>query len=245
MLGAAVLLGAWATALGVAFPGVAWAAPDRAAGRSAAVGGLHLEVPQRPSRPALEMGPGAPGVGMGDADRAAASAPVGRGPGKGRPEAGLPPPSWAPGQQKKAVRAASGPPGPEPSLQSPPRPPRRSLNASLGLGPPTYYTLVVSPLGAAPARASAGGSSSNGSSSSQPSGQSPAQVAPRGLVEQLQLSAGAWPGLSVKAATSLEVPIAFGVAVAAFVVLQSMLGRRDPKLVSAPESPEEDTVAFG
>jgi hypothetical protein len=59
------------------------------------------------------------------------------------------------------------------------------------------------------------------------------------------VSSGGWKGLSLKAATSLKVPIAFGAAVALFMLLQALVDRRDPKLSKAPERGDEDTLGFG
>jgi hypothetical protein len=59
------------------------------------------------------------------------------------------------------------------------------------------------------------------------------------------LAGGGWQGVSLKAATSLRVPIVFGAVVALFVLIQALIDRRDPKLSRAPERGEDDTVGFG
>jgi hypothetical protein len=70
-------------------------------------------------------------------------------------------------------------------------------------------------------------------------------VAASGLNEPMILAGGGWQGVSLKAATSLRVPIVFGAVVALFVLIQALIDRRDPKLSRAPERGEDDTVGFG
>jgi hypothetical protein len=65
-----------------------------------------------------------------------------------------------------------------------------------------------------------------------------------GLNEPMVVASGGWKGLSLKAATNLKIPIAFGVAVALFVLIQALIDRRDPKLSRAPERGDDDTVDF-
>jgi hypothetical protein len=55
---------------------------------------------------------------------------------------------------------------------------------------------------------------------------------------------GPWHGPSLKAATGLAVPIAIGGAVAAFILVQALIDRRDPKLSAAPQRGRDDTVGF-
>lgn len=56
---------------------------------------------------------------------------------------------------------------------------------------------------------------------------------------------GPWKGPSLKAASGLTIPIAFGFAVGLFLVLQALIDRRDPKVARAPERSRDDTVGFG
>lgn len=49
---------------------------------------------------------------------------------------------------------------------------------------------------------------------------------------------------TLRSASDLVVPIAVGVAVAFFVLVQALVDRRDPKLSSAPQRGREDTVGF-
>jgi hypothetical protein len=58
------------------------------------------------------------------------------------------------------------------------------------------------------------------------------------------LASAPWRGVSLKAATHLSVPVAFALAVAAFVVLQGIIDRRDPKVSGAPERGDDDAVPF-
>jgi hypothetical protein len=50
--------------------------------------------------------------------------------------------------------------------------------------------------------------------------------------------------VSLRAATQLSVPIAFGLAVALFVIVQALIDRRDPKLSRAPARGDDDSVSF-
>jgi len=58
------------------------------------------------------------------------------------------------------------------------------------------------------------------------------------------LANAGWQGISLRAATDLEVPILFGLFVALFVLVQALVDRRDPKLSRAPERGDEETVGF-
>jgi hypothetical protein len=58
------------------------------------------------------------------------------------------------------------------------------------------------------------------------------------------LANGGWAGLSTRAATDLKIPIAFGVVVGLFLLVQALIDRRDPKLSRAPERGDEETVGF-
>jgi hypothetical protein len=53
-----------------------------------------------------------------------------------------------------------------------------------------------------------------------------------------------WPRGVLDAATKLTVPILFGVAVAVFLLVQALIDRKDPKIVSAPRKSADDTVGF-
>lgn len=57
-------------------------------------------------------------------------------------------------------------------------------------------------------------------------------------------AARAWDALQVRAGTDLDIPGAFLVLIALFVLGQSLIDRRDPKMVGAPKSSNEDTVGF-
>lgn len=48
----------------------------------------------------------------------------------------------------------------------------------------------------------------------------------------------------MKEADGLRVPIAFGVAAAAFLLMQAFIDWRDPKLSRAPQRGSDDTVGF-
>lgn len=61
---------------------------------------------------------------------------------------------------------------------------------------------------------------------------------------RLVLAAAPWRGVSLRAATHLSMPIAFGLLVTAFAVVQALIDRRDPKLSKAPARNDDDTVAF-
>jgi hypothetical protein len=58
------------------------------------------------------------------------------------------------------------------------------------------------------------------------------------------LAGGPWPGVSLKAATRLTVPILFAAAVALFLLLQAFVDRRDPKVSRAPERGDDESVGF-
>ena len=57
-------------------------------------------------------------------------------------------------------------------------------------------------------------------------------------------ASGAWVGGSLAAATTLSVPIALGVAVLVFVIVQWLIDRRDPKFIEAPARKDDDSVGF-
>jgi hypothetical protein len=58
------------------------------------------------------------------------------------------------------------------------------------------------------------------------------------------VAGGPWPGLSLKTATRLSVPIFFAAAVGLFLLLQALVDRRDPKVSRAPERGNDETVGF-
>jgi hypothetical protein len=58
------------------------------------------------------------------------------------------------------------------------------------------------------------------------------------------LAGGGWAGVSLKAATSLRIPIAFALVVALFVFVQALVDRRDPKVFRAPVRGDDDSVRF-
>lgn len=60
----------------------------------------------------------------------------------------------------------------------------------------------------------------------------------------MTMARGGWSGISLKAATHLEIPIAFALLVALFVLGQALIDRRDPKLSRAPERGDDDTAEF-
>ena len=70
------------------------------------------------------------------------------------------------------------------------------------------------------------------------------QPAAGGLDEPIVIAGGGWQGVSLRAATDLKVPIAFGAVVGLFVLLQALVDRWDPKLSKAPERGDDDTVGF-
>lgn len=90
------------------------------------------------------------------------------------------------------------------------------------------------------------------SPASRPAGPGPRRSAPapaplvaiRGLNEPMILSAGGWHGVSLRAATQLRVPIAFGFLVALFVIIQSLVDRRDPKVAAAPRRMRDESIGF-
>ncbi len=65
-------------------------------------------------------------------------------------------------------------------------------------------------------------------------------VAGRAVVSQ----GSGWSGGALQAGTILSVPLGLGVLVVAFMVVQWLVDRRDPKLVDAPAHKDEDTVGF-
>jgi hypothetical protein len=60
----------------------------------------------------------------------------------------------------------------------------------------------------------------------------------------LNLAAGGLKDASLSASTDLKVPMLFGAAIGLFVLLQFLVDRRDPKLSSAPERGDDDSVGF-
>ena len=58
------------------------------------------------------------------------------------------------------------------------------------------------------------------------------------------VASGASPAPSLTAATDLGVPIIFGALVGLFLLVQSAIGRRDPRLADAPARGDDDSVAF-
>jgi hypothetical protein len=58
------------------------------------------------------------------------------------------------------------------------------------------------------------------------------------------VAGGGWQGVSLRAATDLTVPLAFGAIVGVFVLLQALIDRWDPKVSRAPERGDDDTVGF-
>ncbi|MBV9661915.1 MAG: hypothetical protein JO337_12235 [Acidimicrobiales bacterium] len=66
----------------------------------------------------------------------------------------------------------------------------------------------------------------------------------KGLDEPMVASGGPWHGPSLKTAGGLGVPIAIGASVAAFVLAQALIDRRDPKMSRAPQRSRDDTVGF-
>jgi hypothetical protein len=55
---------------------------------------------------------------------------------------------------------------------------------------------------------------------------------------------GLWRGGSLQADTSLTVPLALGGVVFAFIVVQWLIDRRDPKFVEAPARKDDDSIGF-
>ncbi|MGH9106865.1 MAG: hypothetical protein ACRDZX_13745 [Acidimicrobiales bacterium] len=55
---------------------------------------------------------------------------------------------------------------------------------------------------------------------------------------------GLWSGGVLQVGTILTVPLALGVLALAFVIVQWLVGRRDPKFDEAPAREEDDTVGF-
>ncbi|MCU4184894.1 hypothetical protein K6U06_11030 [Acidiferrimicrobium sp. IK] len=75
------------------------------------------------------------------------------------------------------------------------------------------------------------------------SGPAPHQAVPD-YRRTIILASGAGPGPSLSAATDLGVPIVFGALVSLFLLVQYVLGRRDPRLAEAPARGDEDSVPF-
>jgi len=69
-------------------------------------------------------------------------------------------------------------------------------------------------------------------------------ILPEIINAPLDMAAGEWKNLSLSASTDLEVPMLFGAAIGLFVLLQFLVDRRDPKLSSAPERGDDDSVGF-
>jgi hypothetical protein len=61
---------------------------------------------------------------------------------------------------------------------------------------------------------------------------------------ELGLLNGAVPGTSVRVAGKLRLPIALMVGGALFMLIQSLVDRRDPKVTHAPEHPQDDSLDF-
>jgi hypothetical protein len=53
-----------------------------------------------------------------------------------------------------------------------------------------------------------------------------------------------WAGGPLQAPTILSLPLTLGGLVLAFVVIQWLVDRRDPKLVEAPVRKDDDSVGF-
>jgi hypothetical protein len=68
--------------------------------------------------------------------------------------------------------------------------------------------------------------------------------AAKGTNEPMAVAGGPWPGVSLKTATTLSVPIFFAAAVGLFLLLQALVDRRDPKVSRAPERGNDETVGF-
>jgi hypothetical protein len=73
---------------------------------------------------------------------------------------------------------------------------------------------------------------------------SQAGLLPTILNAPLNLAAGEFKDLSLSASTDFKVPMLFGAAIGLFVLLQFLVDRRDPKLSSAPERGDDDSVGF-
>ena len=69
-------------------------------------------------------------------------------------------------------------------------------------------------------------------------------ILPEIMNGSFSLATGEWDRLSLSASTDLKVPMLFGAAVGLFVLLQFLVDRRDPKLSSAPERGDDDSVGF-
>jgi hypothetical protein len=101
--------------------------------------------------------------------------------------------------------------------------------------PPYYLPPPVATPAAVPAGHPAGA----------PAGGTERAVPPERIPEPMVEAGGPWKGPSLKAASGLTIPIAFGFAVGLFLVLQALIDRRDPKVAKAPERSRDDTVGFG
>lgn len=55
---------------------------------------------------------------------------------------------------------------------------------------------------------------------------------------------GLWSGGPLQGATILSVPMALGLLLIGFIVLQWLVDRRDPKLVEAPARKDDDSLGF-
>jgi hypothetical protein len=55
---------------------------------------------------------------------------------------------------------------------------------------------------------------------------------------------GLWSGGPLQGATILSLPMALGVLLIGFIVLQWLVDRRDPKLVEAPARKDDDSLGF-
>jgi hypothetical protein len=61
---------------------------------------------------------------------------------------------------------------------------------------------------------------------------------------ELGLLNGSVPGTSVRVAGKLKLPLALMVGGALFMLIQSLVDRRDPKVTHAPEHPQDDSLDF-
>jgi len=231
VLAALALVGA-----GLWVPGVAWGAPRADGG------------PGAPPHPGARHGVHA--AAAPDFARAAPRRPAA--PAAARPA--RPSPHTPPGQTRVGARTAPGPahphvapatpgpahphgappaPGPAHLHGAPPAPPPAPARAILTLAtlPPYYLPPPTGTPSAVPAQPPAGGTER--------------AVPPERILEPMVEAGGPWKGPSLKAASGLTIPIAFGFAVGLFLVLQALIDRRDPKVARAPERSRDDTVGFG
>lgn len=137
-----------------------------------------------------------------------------------------------------------------------------SVLAGVGVGAgaaPAFASSPVGPLPApkavhsvAPTTTSASGASASGTSGSGLGAPAPLVGAqPEGL-RQRPLAANpvavdtgsVWSAGGLGATTVLTVPVALGGLVAAFMVVQWLIDRRDPRLTEAPARMEENSVGF-